>query len=167
MLDTAKIVAAIKSSGVARKRGVPTYYKILRLEDGNVVMRTKGAPITEQPLLVTLPEFTRDWLINPEDKSDVIKPYEDGAERRAKRRIVAAAIQYEQDGEVITIASVRHMDALTRPLLKNKPRTILVTQGFVNAYGDFLTREEAYVAARYNSQCVFKPDGVLYSEDLY
>jgi hypothetical protein len=43
-------------------------------------------------------------------------------------------------------------------------------QGFIDQYGRFLTREEAYVIAEKAGQIKYGPEhsrGTLYSEDLY
>lgn len=89
-------------------------------------------------------------------------------------RIVCAANMLE-DGTVII--GVRHFDHLMHQQIQhylkanglkniNSSKTI---QGFVDQFGTFYDREEAYVIAERNNQIIRDHDkvGTLYSEHLY
>lgn len=97
-----------------------------------------------------------------------------------KRRVVCAANRLElPDGRRVVVMSVRHCDhtyvataenIMTRAQLSlQRPE-----QGFVDNYGAWLTRAEAWVVAEAANQILFEApwntkDGVkiLYSENLY
>jgi len=91
------------------------------------------------------------------------------AERKRTYKVVCAANKYA-NGHII--CGVRHCDkfmadSMTHGDLHDIGIGVNAVQGFVNSYGDFLTREEAYIAALHNNQCAPKPSKTLYSEDLY
>ena len=84
-------------------------------------------------------------------------------------RIVCAAIKL-RNGFVVT--GVRHFCPLMRAQLKRIKLSIRNSeQGFVDQFGNFLTREEAYPIAKRQKQFKGhhggKIDGWLCSEDLY
>ncbi len=85
----------------------------------------------------------------------------------SQRRVVCAA-NLNNDTEEI-ILGVRHWDSFmvdhngVYPFWK-------YTQGFVDQFGIFMTREEAWVVAVEANQIIRRvggDDGVLYSENLY
>lgn len=89
------------------------------------------------------------------------------------QRVVCAAIQHSS-GEVLT--SIRHYDALMRMTIEARQDQAIwsdhenITQGFVDQWGNFLTRKEAMVVAIRQNQ-IIRPEGShsdeLYSECLY
>lgn len=89
------------------------------------------------------------------------------------KRVVCAAIRNKKNGRIITGA--RHYDSLMIATINyskedwDKPRD--VEQGFIDQYGNFLTREEAFIIASENNQiirkCGSEHSGKLYSENLY
>lgn len=86
------------------------------------------------------------------------------------RRIVCAAVLYK-DGTMLV--GPRHFDSIMRLQYKRfgiKDPESESQQGFVDQYGVFLTREEAYVVAKRQSQIIRRcggDDGRLFSENLY
>lgn len=97
------------------------------------------------------------------------------------QRIVSAAMLMD-DGHIIT--GVRHYSPDMRATMKRvygmgfklfgrwikKPYHLRVKeQGFVDNFGQFLTREEAWTIAEKNGQILFKVSlpGTLFSENLY
>lgn len=91
------------------------------------------------------------------------------------QRIVCAAIKNKVTDEIIL--GIRHFDQFMREQIERREhhqdRAIWkrAEQGFVDQFGDFLTREEAYIIAKENGQ-IIRPDGThddktLYSECLY
>ena len=94
-------------------------------------------------------------------------------ERDTRPRIVCAAIRYE-DG--FLLIGARHFDLImhaTLAKIKAEDSTWAyqnAVQGFIDQFGKFYTREEAYIVAKemgqYNPWGSHHP-GVLYSEDLY
>ena len=92
--------------------------------------------------------------------------------KKAKQRVVAAAVK-NADGDILV--SARHFDMLMRKQL-DKTTGVWdesehpVIQGFIDQFGEFLTREEAWIIAERNGQIIRRVggDGVkLYSENLY
>lgn len=86
----------------------------------------------------------------------------------APRRIVSAAMT--RDGKLI--ASPRHMDKIARRIVRatdGKAYWRNAEQGFVDQFGDFLTREEAWIVAEAQGQIIRQTStpGTLYSENLY
>lgn len=89
---------------------------------------------------------------------------------RSPQRIVCAAIRHS-NGSII--CGPRHFDALMRSQIfarKQGEEWRGAEQGFVNQFGEFLTREQAYEIADTNGQHLHGEgyDGrLLFSEDLY
>jgi hypothetical protein len=96
------------------------------------------------------------------------------------RRIVCAAMRRE-DGRII--CSPRHMDEtfwkqvlnvsvldFTLPMPDAVKEWQGCDQGFINSWGEYLTREEAWIVAAHNKQIINDQDwqiGCLHSEHLY
>lgn len=89
--------------------------------------------------------------------------------RLRNRRVVCAANRI--DG--VIVCGARHFDTVMHGVLEamNMPRDKrgYMEQGFIDQFGLFLTREEAYVLASEKGQIKGEPNivGVLFSEDLY
>jgi hypothetical protein len=91
-----------------------------------------------------------------------------------ERRVVCAAIRAE-NGDVIV--GIRHYSTDMLYQIRNRPdgnrfvNRFDDDQGFVNTWGEYLTREEAYVVAVHNKQIFrstpFTGIGKLDSEALY
>ena len=89
------------------------------------------------------------------------------------QRIVCAALRNNTTGALLM--SVRHFDNHTHDFLcsiSEFERKTWTTpeQGFVDNFGNFLTREEAWVVAEKAGQIIYRcgGDGVkLFSENLY
>lgn len=89
-----------------------------------------------------------------------------------KPRIVTAANQHE-DGTIIL--GIRHWDSHMHKQVKAMPkhadREDYWIQGFVDQFGTFYTRKEAFILAAKNSQiirmCGNENGTELYSEHLY
>ena len=86
------------------------------------------------------------------------------------RRVVCAALQ-NSAGDII--CGARHFDAIMRRQIEVAPTRDwkLAQQGFIDQWGAFLTREEAYAIAKKNNQIIFKCGNEggteLFSEHLY
>jgi len=83
------------------------------------------------------------------------------------QRIVCAAIILKS-GHII--ASARHFDMLMRKQIDRCGLTIRgAEQGFIDQWGNFLSREEAWIVAERQEQIRKHtgPHGTLFSEDLY
>lgn len=89
------------------------------------------------------------------------------------QRVVCAAIRHP-DGRLI--CSPRHFDTTTHAVLDHLEKTEDIRtwgqadQGFVDQYGIYLTREEAWVIALRQNQIIHRvggDEGCLYSENLY
>jgi hypothetical protein len=91
-----------------------------------------------------------------------------------ERRVVCAAIR-AANGDILV--GVRHysqdmhyriQDSANGRRFENR---FDENQGFVNSWGEYLTREEAYIVARHNNQIIretpFTQQGKLDSEALY
>lgn len=83
-------------------------------------------------------------------------------------RIVCAAMR--KDGRIITGA--RHYDKVMREQMEASEGLVwwrTCEQGFINQFGEFLTREEAWEIANTNGQIIREStiDGMLFSECLY
>lgn len=106
----------------------------------------------------------------PDELPDVIQLGEDCRKltNPEKQRVVCAANRCA-DGYLLLGA--RHGDALMHEQAVRSGRRVIGTEeGFVDQWGNFLTREEAYVIAERQGQ--YRPwgthiPGVLFSEDLY
>jgi len=101
-----------------------------------------------------------DWKPNPQYKA-------------SHERIVSAANRHHVLTEVI-VPSARHLDPMMRDLIKRLGFTgnefaHPEDQGFINQWGQFLSREEAWVVAEKQGQIIrhIGCDGTLYSENLY
>jgi len=88
-------------------------------------------------------------------------------------RVVCAAIKFFHNDEEIIVTSARHYDPLMRKTIKLigiDAKTCPEEQGFIDQFGNFLTREEALRIATENNQ-IFRRCGSdhirLYSENLY
>lgn len=89
--------------------------------------------------------------------------------------IVCAANFYREEGTLVLGA--RHFDMIMHNIIDDLPANVLPSkhseweQGFVDQYGNFLSREAAFVIATRNGQIKKKsgnPDSKqLFSEDLY
>lgn len=86
-------------------------------------------------------------------------------------RIVCAANRHNQS--LIIACGARHFDSIMRNVMKHNgdfPYWNDCEQGFIDQYGNFYTREEAYVVAKENGQIVRRvggDNGELFSENLY
>lgn len=95
--------------------------------------------------------------------------------RLAMQRVVCAAVLSTKTGTIVTGA--RHFDELMRKSLNTikaldeTPHDYAKNQGFIDQFGNFLTREEAYEIAEKRGQiireCGNKGQRTLYSEHLY
>lgn len=97
---------------------------------------------------------------------------------KAASRIVCAANLYTSEDVEFLIVGPRHSDATMREQLKYRydPDSLddfKVTQGFIDQFGDFHIRQEAWKIAEVNGQ-IFRrvggddrDGGTLYSENLY
>ncbi len=86
-----------------------------------------------------------------------------------EKRVVCAACRFE-DGHIIL--GIRHWspDMRLSAALQGREIAVKHDQGFVDQYGNFLTRQEAYdIAAKNGQYNPYEPytPGTLYSEDLY
>ena len=85
------------------------------------------------------------------------------------RRIVCTAIR--KNGRVI--CGARHYDKVMRDQIERSEGIdywkVGVRQGFIDQFGDFLDRSEAWVVAKEQGQIVSEVSapGYLYSENLY
>lgn len=86
----------------------------------------------------------------------------------SERRIVCAAIRLKH-GTIV--CGPRHFDATMRKVFDQLRLSIRdAEQGFVDQFGAFLTREEAWDIAKARGQIQHERSkclGTLYSEDLY
>lgn len=90
-----------------------------------------------------------------------------------KQKIVCAAIRNKKTG--LILCGARHFDEVMQQFFVHDDKELGhwadADQGFIDQFGAFLTREEAYVIAE--SQDQFKGEGAphtkgfLFSEDLY
>jgi hypothetical protein len=84
--------------------------------------------------------------------------------------VVCAAVRYDK----LIIPSARHYDKVMNEVIKaigNLDRTI-AEQGFINQFGEFLTRKEAMIIAKDFGQTISlrgcgNSKSILYSEGLY
>lgn len=94
-------------------------------------------------------------------------PYKDM--RMEKRRVVCAACRI---GKII-LAGARHFDSVMHTQLEamnlTREQKGMAEQGFIDQFGLFMTRSEAYNLALNKGQLKDTPtiSGTLFSEDLY
>lgn len=89
------------------------------------------------------------------------------------QRIVCAAIRNKKTG--LIICGPRHFDETMVKVIESYDEGLFkwadADQGFVDQYGNFLTRHEAYIIAERKHQLFGRGAphnaGVLFSEDLY
>lgn len=83
-------------------------------------------------------------------------------------RIVCAALRHES-GDIIV--GPRHFDERMVEQIENSPHDWRRSeQGFVNSWGEFLSREDAWKVAELHGQIIKDQDwfpGLLHSEHLY
>jgi hypothetical protein len=83
-------------------------------------------------------------------------------------RIVCAALLHESGA---IICGARHFDAVMGEQIKRDSRDwSRADQGFIDAHGEYLSRETAWVIADFHGQIIRDRDwstGVLHSEHLY
>lgn len=89
--------------------------------------------------------------------------------RLKNRRVVCAACRI---GEII-LAGARHFDTVMvrqmEAMTLGRDEIGYAEQGFIDQFGIFLTRKEAFILATEKGQIKNKPNipGTLFSEDLY
>lgn len=111
------------------------------------------------------PSLTYDWWL---EGYNFEKRLAEQQPPKNKQVVVCAAMR-NKDGDII--CSPRHFDEIASLQVKSewvKWRT--AEQGFVDQYGTFLTREEAWVIAEANGQIIRRVGGdgeKLFSENLY
>lgn len=100
--------------------------------------------------------------------------------------IVSAAVKVEfenhSENKVLILCAPRHWDLTMRAIGEMIPKFVFTrtatSQGFVDQFGNFLTREEAWIIAEKNDQIKYrvggdqvikdgKTVGRLFSENLY
>lgn len=83
--------------------------------------------------------------------------------------VVCAANRHRETNRII--CGARHWDNIMRSQKLESETFNGWDQGFINQFGEFLTREEAWVIAEKNNQikekCYETQTGYLYSENLY
>ena len=89
-----------------------------------------------------------------------------------EQRVVCAACKCRVTG--ILVLGARHYDGLMRKqidsLAVTSAQTFSFEEGFIDQFGEFLTREEAHVIAAKQNQIIRRCGGDearLYSENLY
>lgn len=89
--------------------------------------------------------------------------------RLKNRRVVCAA---NRSGSII-LCGARHWDTVmhkqAEAMKMSRTKRSMAEQGFIDQFGVFLTREEAFILAKEKGQIKGKPnvEGTLFSEDLY
>lgn len=87
--------------------------------------------------------------------------------------IVCAALRLRGVDFCHLIIGPRHYDPVMRAQIEaggNKAGWRMAEQGFIDQFGNFLTREEAYIVAKKNGQIKYRcggDDEKLFSENLY
>lgn len=87
------------------------------------------------------------------------------------RHIVCAANRHLKTGRIV--CGARHFDPIMRAQMfasEGFPHWRNCEQGFIDQFGVFLTREEAYIIAKANGQITHRCGGdetTLFSENLY
>jgi len=93
-------------------------------------------------------------------KNNLIKP---------ASRIVCAANRHKESGRIV--CGARHWDNVMRSQKLESETFNNWDQGFINQFGEWLNREEAWVIAEEQGQirnlCYDKQTGYLFSENLY
>lgn len=86
----------------------------------------------------------------------------------SKSRIICAAIK-NNAGDIIL--GIRHFDAIMHTQIRCNPSRWLVNeQGFVDQYGEFFNRKEAWKIATESNQIIRRcpgDDKELFSENIY
>lgn len=91
------------------------------------------------------------------------------------RVVVCAAIKFTTEGRDFLVCSARHYDQTMVEQIKTIGivafnAKMKYEQGFIDQYGKFMTREEAYKVAKEANQIKYKCGGdenQLFSENLY
>lgn len=88
------------------------------------------------------------------------------------QRIVCAACKCPETG--IVILGARHFDSLMRDQIErmrmHHKQVNSLVEGFVDIFGNFLTRKQAFVIAKEKGQIIRRcggDEGCLYPENLY
>jgi len=88
-----------------------------------------------------------------------------------EQRVVCAANKFVGIGKTYIVLGARHYDTLMRDAVQLLPKGMYEKeQGFIDQYGTFLTREEAFVVATNANQIIRRvggDDNKLFSENLY
>lgn len=101
-------------------------------------------------------------------------PHRRGEERREvkQRVVVCAANRHKETGQIV--AGARHWDSTMRGMVMTSEEQRLswinAEQGFIDQFGEFMTREEAYDVAETAGQIRYSigyETRTLYSEHLY
>lgn len=87
----------------------------------------------------------------------------------SRRRVVCAACR---DADGLIVAGARHFDGVMHAqiaAMRKRQSFRGAEQGFIDQFGLFLTREEAFEVAERQGQLLNPPTipGTLFSEDLY
>ena len=91
-------------------------------------------------------------------------------------RIVCAANQYScllDETKTLIVIGARHWDSIMRDhfrLISDRVDRKSEIQGFIDQFGKFYTRQEAFVIAEENNQIIRRvggDNGKLFSENLY
>jgi hypothetical protein len=83
------------------------------------------------------------------------------------QRIVCAANRNRKSGRII--CGARHWDNIMRSQKREDENWTGWDEGFIDQFGQFLNREEAWLSAQEQGQirCEVSSPGTLYSENLY
>lgn len=88
---------------------------------------------------------------------------------KPESRVVCAANRYRETGRII--CGARHWDKIMRSLKLDSEKWDGWDQGFINQFGEFLTRKEAWDIGEKQGQiihiCYEGQKDILYSENLY
>jgi hypothetical protein len=87
---------------------------------------------------------------------------------KTPRRVVCAANRRKDDGRII--CGARHWDKVMRSQITDVDRATQWDQGFIDQFGDWMTREEAWIVAVNQNQVRRRCGGDgerLFSENLY
>ena len=93
-------------------------------------------------------------------------------ERRGERRIVCSALRHRDSGDLIL--GPRHFDMTMHKQIANYKMLTTIwnraEQGFIDNYGVFCNRKEAFLIAQAANQIIYRVGNdtdTLYSENLY